>query len=446
MGPTKRDEHWEFLVWAPLAGRAELELEDPGGRVLPLVRRERGYWEATVAGLEAGARYRYRLDGGEGLPDPASSFQPLGIHGPSVLVDHDAFGWTDGSWRGLSLGRLILYEVHVGTFTREGTFDAVVPRLRELRDLGVTCLELMPVAQFPGERNWGYDGVNLFAVQASYGGPDGLKRLVDACHGVGLAVVLDVVMNHLGPEGNYLGRYGPYFTDRYRTLWGEAVNFDGVDSDEVRRFFLQNALHWFERYHVDGLRLDAVHAIHDESARPFLGELAEQVGRLGKTCGRPLHLVAESDRNDPRVVRPAEAGGLGLDALWLDDLHHALHSLLTGERAGYYADFGRLGQLAKCYREGFAYSGEYSTYHQRRQGASSRQLPGERFVVFAQNHDQVGNRRLGERLANLVPFEALKLAAGAVLLSPFVPLLFMGEEYGEEAPFLCFVDHGDPEL
>lgn len=346
----------------------------------------------------------------------------------------------------MTLERLVLYELHVGTFTPEGTFDAVVPRLPELLDLGITALELMPVAQFPGKRNWGYDGVNPFAVQASYGGPDGLKRLVDACHGMGLAVVLDVVMNHLGPEGNYLGRFGPYFTDRYRTPWGEAVNFDGPESDEVRGYFLENARHWFECYHVDGLRLDAVHAIHDESARPFLAELAGEIGRLSETCGRPLHLIAESDRNDPRLVTPAEAGGLGLDALWLDDFHHALHTLLTREHDGYYADFGRLDQLAKCYREGFAYSGEPSAYRRRRHGATSAPLPGRSFVAFAQNHDQVGNRMLGERLASLVPFEALKLAAGAVVLSPFVPLLFMGEEYGEEAPFLYFVDHGDPDL
>ena len=304
----------------------------------------------------------------------------------------------------------------------------------------------MPVAQFPGGRNWGYDGVFPFAVQNSYGGPEGLKRLIKACHQRGLAVVLDVVYNHLGPEGNYLAAYGPYFTQRYRTPWGPALNFDGPDSDEVRRFFIDNALYWASEYHIDALRLDALHAIVDLSPQPFVAELAETVHRARERWNRKFYLMAESDLNDVRLVRSPDLGGYGLDAHWNDDFHHALHTVLTGEQTGYYSDFGRLEQLAKAWREGFIYSGEYSPYRRRRHGSSSRDVAAERLVVFAQNHDQVGNRLGGERLSQLVSFEALKLAAGAVLLSPFLPLLFMGEEYGEVAPFGYFVSHSDPAL
>ena len=353
---------------------------------------------------------------------------------------------ADVRWRGIPLSSYIQYELHVGTYTPEGTFDAVIPRLDSLVELGMTAVELMPVAQFPGRRNWGYDGVFPFAAQESYGGPEGLKRLVDACHLRGLAVVLDVVYNHLGPEGNYLSDFGPYFSDRYRTPWGSAVNFDGPFSDEVRRFFQENALYWLREFHVDALRLDAIHGIMDFSASPFLSELAGAVRDLREEENRMAYLIPESDLNDARIVTPREEGGYGLDAQWSDDFHHALHTLLTGERDGYYGDFGGIGHMARAFTDGFVYSGQPSEYRRRRHGNPSRHLPAGKFVVFAQNHDQVGNRMRGERLARLVSFESLKLAAGVVLLSPFLPLLFMGEEYGEVAPFLYFVHHGDTGL
>jgi len=410
------------------------------------MRGERGYHEGVVEEVPPGSRYFFVLDGTTERPDPASRFQPLGVHGPSEVVDPAAFAWEDDAWRGRALEEQVQYELHVGTFTSEGTFDAVIPHLDGLRELGVTTLEIMPVAQFPGSRNWGYDGVYAFAVQESYGGPEGFRRLVNAAHCRGLAVVLDVVYNHLGPEGNCLREFGPYFTDRYRTPWGAALNFDGPDSDEVRRFFIENALAWFTDYHVDGLRLDAIHGITDTSAYPFLAELADAVRALEARLGRRLLLIPESDLNDARILAPRDRGGFGHDAQWSDDFHHALHTLLTGERLGYYEDFGALSQLAKAYREGYVYSGDYSPHRRCRHGNSSRGIPAGQLVVCAQNHDQIGNRIGGERLGALVSFEALKLSAGAVLLSPFVPLLFMGEEYAEPAPFQYFVSHGDPEL
>ena len=432
-----------FLVWAPLAAQVEVRLVSPREELVPLKRGERGYFSAVVAGVEPGSRYFYRLHGQQDFPDPASRLQPQGVHGPSQVVQPD-FSWDDGHWSGLPLADYVIYELHVGTFTPEGTFDAIIPHLDDLKDLGITALELMPVAQFPGGRNWGYDGVYPFAVQNSYGGPEGLKRLVNACHQRGLAVVLDVVYNHLGPEGNYLANYGPYFTGRYCTPWGPALNFDGPDSDEVRRFFIDNALFWSAEYHIDALRLDALHAIVDLSPQPFMAQLAATVLQAREGWKQKFYLMAESDLNDVRLVRSPDLGGYGLDAHWNDDFHHALHTLLTGEQAGYYEDFGRLEQLAKAWREGFVYSGEYSRCRRRCHGSSSRDIAPERLVVFAQNHDQIGNRLGGERLSQLISFEALKLAAGAVLLSPFLPLLFMGEEYGEGAPFWYFVSHSDP--
>jgi maltooligosyltrehalose trehalohydrolase len=435
-----------FLVYAPLARKIEVRILSPRDRLVALERIEGGYHSGIVEDTAPGTLYRYRLDGVRELPDPASRFQPQGVHGPSQIVDPAAFPWTDGAWTGIPLEKHLFYELHVGTFTPEGTFDAVVPHLDSLRDLGVTAIELMPVAQFPGNRNWGYDGAYPFAVQNSYGGPDGMKRLVDACHKRGMAVVLDVVYNHLGPEGNYLGAYGPYFTDRYRSPWGQAVNFDGPDSDEVRRFFIENALYWLSDFRVDALRIDAIHGIIDVSAYPYLAELADAVRGLAARENRKIHLIPESDLNDVRSISPRDKGGHGLDAQWNDDFHHALHALLTGEREGYYRDFGSLEDLAKAHAEGFVYSGQHSGYRRRRHGSSSRHVPAWRLVVFIQNHDQVGNRVGGERLSRLVSFEALKLAAGIVLLSPFLPLLFMGEEYGETAPFLYFVSHSDDPL
>ncbi|MGH2378114.1 MAG: malto-oligosyltrehalose trehalohydrolase [Candidatus Limnocylindria bacterium] len=437
-GATLRGKSTSFRVWAPAAREVEVVLADRRVRLAP---GERGYHAGEVAGVPAGALYRFSLDGGEPLADPASRRQPQGVHGPSAVVD-PAFGWTDRSWRPPPLRDLVLYELHVGTFTRAGTFDAVVPHLARLRDLGVTAVDLMPVAAFPGRRNWGYDGVFPFAVQESYGGPDGLRRLVDAAHAAGLAVHLDVVYNHLGPDGSVLGRYAPYFTDRYRTPWGEAVNFDGAGSDEVRAYFISSALMLVRDLHLDGLRVDAVHAIADRSARPFLAELVEAVHGAAP---RAL-VIAESDLGDPRVIRPPELGGLGFDAQWTNDLHHSLHVALTGERDGYYGDFAGAADLATALGHGFVYSGRYSRFRRRRHGAPPDDRPPEQLVVATQDHDQVGNRARGERLAALVPPAALRVAAAAVLLSPFTPLLFMGEEYAETAPFLYFTDHSDPAL
>ena len=439
------DGRCSFTVWAPLVHQVEVRIVSPRKKVSRLRRDEGGYHQATITGVEPGTLYLYRLDGDKERPDPASRFQPRGVHGPSQVVNPD-FSWKDHGWIGLPWRDYIIYELHVGTFTPEGTFEAIIPRLHELKNLGITAIELMPVAQFPGSRNWGYDGTYPFAVQDSYGGPDGLKQLINGCHQVGLAVVLDVVYNHLGPEGNYLTDFGPYFTDRYRGPWGHPINFDGPYSDEVRRFFVENGLYWVKEFHLDGLRIDAVHGILDFSAYPFLEELAVTVHDLAERLNRRVHLIAESDLNDSRIVRSRELGGFGIDAQWNDDFHHALHTLLTKEDAGYYEDFGELQHLVKAFREGFVYGGDYSIYRQRRHGNSSHRLTAEKFVVFSQNHDQVGNRAQSERLSALVSFEALKLAAAVVLFSPFIPLLFMGEEYGETAPFYYFINHSDADL
>ena len=434
-----------FLVWAPRARQVEVCIIEPQERRIAMHPTSCGYFHAVAEGIPAGTLYRYRLNKDKELPDPASRHQPQGVHGPSQVVG-TRFTWNDSSRRGLPLEKYVLYELHVGTFAPQGTFEAIIPRIAALRQLGITAIELMPVAQFPGNRNWGYDGVYPYAVQATYGGPLALKELVNACHQNGVAVVLDVVYNHLGPEGNYLAYFGPYFTDRYKTPWGQAINFDGPGSDEVRRYFIENALQWVIEFHIDALRLDAVHAIVDSSARSFLEELATALHEAGKKLGRSVYAFPESNRNDARVVSPPELGGLGCDAVWNDDFHHSLHVLLTGEQAGYYEDFQGIKDLAGCYRNGFLFSGQYSKYRQRRHGNSSRHIPAERFIVCAQNHDQVGNRRMGDRLAEIVSFEQLKLAAGTVLLSPYIPLLFMGEEYGELARFPYFVSHGDQAL
>jgi maltooligosyltrehalose trehalohydrolase len=403
-------------------------------------------FEATLEGIGAGARYFYLFDDGRALPDPVSRFQPEGVHGPSEVVDPGKFDWTDADWRGIPLEDHLFYELHVGTFTPEGTFDGAIERLGDLKALGITAIELMPVAQFPGSRNWGYDGVDLYAVQNSYGGPEGLRRLVDAAHRTGLAVVLDVVYNHLGHEGNYLRAFGPYFTQKYKSPWGDAINYDDRGCKEVRRFIVENALYWIDEFHIDAFRLDAIHGIFDFSAKHILQEIGEAVHRLGTALERSVYLFPESDLNDPRLIRSIERGGYGLDAQWNDDFHHALHTLLTGERQGYYADFGRLDQMGKAIRSGFVYSGNDSVFRGRPHGAPSDDLPGSRFIVFSQNHDQIGNRLRGDRLSTLVPFEALRLAAAVTLLSQSLPLLFMGEEYGETAPFLYFTHYGDPKL
>ncbi len=433
----------QFRVWAPSATSVEVELVGAAEARTPL-QQDGEYFQGLVQAAP-GDRYWYWLDGTLRRPDPASRSQPDGVHGPSQVID-PAFAWNDSNWKGIALEEYLMYELHVGTFTPNGTFDGIISRLDYLCELGITALQLMPVAQFPGERNWGYDGTFPFAPQNSYGGADGLKRLVDACHSRGLAVILDVVYNHLGPEGNYLHAFGPYFTGRYRTPWGDAVNFDGPDSDQVRHYFISNALYWITEFHIDALRLDAIHGIYDFSALHILQELAENVHQQAKALGRRIHVIAESDLNDVRVIKPTELGGYGLDAQWNDDFHHALRTLLTSDRSGYYSDFGRFEDLVKGFREGFVLSGSYSTFRRRRHGCSSAEIPPGQLVVFSQNHDQVGNRMRGERPGEHLTTQQLKLAAATVLLSPYLPLLFMGEEYAESAPFPYFVSHGDAEL
>lgn len=442
----KPDGSCEFRVWAPKAKTVDVLLTAPDERSISMTREPRGYFTASLDDVDVEAtRYLFRLDGKDAWPDPASRFQPDGVHQPSAMISSE-FEWNDHNWHGLPLADYIIYELHMGTFSDEGTFDSAIEHLDTLVDLGITAVELMPVAEFPGGRNWGYDGVYQFAAQSTYGGPDGLRRFVDACHQRGLCVVLDVVYNHLGPEGNYLGQYGRYFTRRHTTPWGDAINFDGRGSDEVRRYFIESALYWIRDCHIDALRLDAVHAIYDQSARPFLRDIADAVRSQGELLNRQVHTIAESNLNDPRMVLPSESGGYGMDGQWVDDLHHALHVALTGEQAGYYSDFQGFADLADCCRDGFVYSGRYSRFREHSHGQSAAALPARSFVVCSQNHDQIGNRMLGERLSELVDFESLKLAAGFVLLSPYVPLLFMGEEYAETAPFQFFTSHGDEGL
>ncbi|HEV7706245.1 MAG TPA: malto-oligosyltrehalose trehalohydrolase [Gemmatimonadaceae bacterium] len=440
----------QFSVWAPLARQLSVRVHTGAAAgEHPLVRDKFGVFRATIDGVVAGDDYAFRIDAGDERPDPASRWQPHGVHGPSRVVDPHAFSWTDGAWKGIEMPDYVIYELHVGTFTPEGTFDAIVPRLASLRELGVTAIELMPVAQFPGERNWGYDGVQLYAPQNSYGGPDGLRRLVNAAHAEGLAVVLDVVYNHVGPEGNYLSEYGPYFTNVYRTPWGPAVNYDGPYSDEVRRFIIENACYWVREFHIDALRLDAVHGIYDFRAVHLTEALTERVHELADALGRHVHVIAESDLNDPRLLRSVELGGYGMDAQWSDDFHHAMHVALTGERVGYYEGFAEHGDIQAvqdALQLRFVFRGQYASHRHRRHGAPADDISAEHFVVFLQNHDQVGNRATGERLGALVSPDALKLAAALLLLSPYVPLLFMGEEYNEPAPFQYFVSHSDRDL
>jgi maltooligosyltrehalose trehalohydrolase len=438
--------NWQFVVWAPHRKRVDLHLPHHGRDFVPMEPDALGYHRAVIEGVEPGSKYFYRLDDSHERPDPASRFQASGVHGPSEAVDFTAFEWTDSDWKGTALEDSVFYELHVGTFTAEGTFAALIAHLDDLAELGVTTIELMPIAQFPGARNWGYDGVYPFAVQNSYGSPKDLQNFVNAAHAKNLAVALDVVYNHLGPEGNYLAEYGPYFTDHYRTPWGSALNFDGAHSDEVRFFFIQNALYWLDNFHFDALRLDAVHSIFDASAFPFLAELSTAVGSLSNRLTRKIHLIAESDLNDARVLRPASQGGYGMDAQWSDDFHHSVHTLLTEERTGYYSDFGDVHHLAATLNNGWYYSGQYSRFRKRKHGNAALDSKRSHFVVCTQNHDQVGNRALGDRLSQLVSFESLKLAAGTTMLSSFVPLLFMGEEYGETAPFQFFTSYLDPQL
>ena len=436
----------EFRLWAPHHERVELHLVAPREQRIAMNPATAGYHELIVDDCGEGARYLFALPNGNERPDPASRSQPDGVHAPSEVIGSD-FEWHDQQWTGIALEDYVVYELHAGTFTPEGTFDAIIPRLDELKDLGITALELLPIAQFPGERNWGYDGTYVGAAQSSYGGARALKRLVDACHERGLAILLDVVYNHLGPEGNYLSEFGPYFTDRYKTPWGLALNFDGPRSDDVRWFFIHNALQWIDEFHFDGLRVDAVHAIVDHSAEPFLQDLTTAVRLRASSLRRNVYTIAESDLNDPRVITPKEDYGLGFDTQWADDYHHVLHTILTGERDGYYEGFaGKPSELARVLNHGYLYVGQHSTYRGRKYGAMPKTKDGAKFVVSAQNHDQVGNRMMGERLAAIVSVEKVRIAAAAIVLSPFLPMLFMGEEYGEKAPFQYFTSHGDPDL
>ncbi|MBV8301663.1 MAG: malto-oligosyltrehalose trehalohydrolase, partial [Candidatus Dormibacteraeota bacterium] len=420
-----------IAVWAPNAQRVELV---HAGRREPMPLEESG-WHAAEAGLSAGDDYEFSLDGGELRPDPRSRCQPQGSGGPSRCADIAGFAWQDKGWRGFPLAGAVIYELHVGTFSAEGTFDGVIGHLQHLVDLGVNAVELMPLATFAGDRGWGYDGVNLYAPHPAYGGPEGLCRLIDACHARGLAVVVDVVYNHLGPEGNHLPDFGPYFTDRYATPWGDAFNYDGPDSDEVRAFVVHNAAMWLEDYHCDGLRLDAVHAIVDTSATHIVEEIAGVAVVLSERLQREIWIIAESDANDPRLVRDVAAGGYGVGAQWNDNFHHALHAVLTGERQGYYVDFGSLDALSTALHQAYVFTGQYSRFRRRRFGRATTGLPLTRFVGYAQNHDQVGNRARGDRLCHLVSPGRARIAAALVLLSPFVPMLFQGEEWAASTPF-----------
>ena len=445
------EENWHWCVWSPWDESIRLVLWPHGERVERTMRPAQGGYftheEPASAEVTEGLRYAYRLPRhGFDLPDPASRWQPDGVHRPSALFDPASLRWTDSDWRGLELRELVIYELHIGTFTHGGTFDAVIERLPALVELGVTALEIMPIAQFPGGRNWGYDGVHPYAAQNTYGGPAGLARLVDAAHAAGLGVLLDCVYNHVGPEGNYLGLFGPYFTDRHHTPWGKAVNYDDAHSDPVRRYVVDNACQWIRDFHLDGLRLDAVQTIYDCSGYHILRELQDGVQQTAAECGRRALVIGETNQNDRRLVDRVECGGYGLDAIWTDDFHHAVHTLLTGQRDGYYADFGPTEHLIKLLKHVFAYDGCYSEFHRRRHGNRADDLPRERFVVCIQNHDQVGNRPAGDRLSKIIGPDAQRLAAALMLVSPFTPLLFMGEEYGETRPFPFFCSFEDASL
>ncbi|HAU32459.1 MAG: Malto-oligosyltrehalose trehalohydrolase [Desulfotomaculum sp. 46_296] len=446
LGAYPAENQCFFYVWAPKANSVAVHLVSPHDKLFPLTKGKRGYYFGKIEGVEHGSKYYFLLDKKIECPDPASRYQPEGVHGPSEVVNTFLYKWSDQRWSGLKKRDLILYELHVGTYTANGTLEALIPCLDRLIDLGITAIELMPVGQFPGSRNWGYDVVYPYAVQNTYGGPESLQKLVDACHGKGLAVVLDTVYNHFGPEGNYLGNFGYYFTKRYHTPWGPAINFDGPGSDEVKRFYIENALMWINEFHIDGLRLDAIHEIEDRSAIPFLEELAEVIHRQAKRLGRHIYVFAESDLNDDRVIRPRTLSGFGLDAQWSDDFHHSLQTLVTGEQRGYYRDFGMMEHIARSFRTGYTYTGQYSLFRQRRHGRNPVLPDASKFIVFAQNHDQVGNQGQSKRTGATVPFGALKLIAGVVILAPFLSLLFMGEEYGETAPFHFFTDYSDPVL
>ena len=442
-----------FAVWAPKVSFCSVQIDGVSHAMEP---QSRGWWHIDLANASHGADYAFLLDDdGHPYPDPRSAWQPYGVHGVSRIFDHNLHIWHDQTWTPPSLANAIIYELHIGTFTQEGTFAAAANRLSHLRALGVTHVEVMPVNSFPGRWGWGYDGVDLFAPQELYGGPEGLKQFVDACHEMGLAVLLDVVYNHFGPDGNYTGRFGPYITQNHHTPWGGAINLEEAGSDEVRRFFCDNALMWLRDYHFDGLRLDAIQAFVDRSAKHFLEQLSEEVEALARQLDRKLVLIAESDLNDPRVVTPRPAqtgadecntGGYGMDAQWSDDFHHSLFALLTGERRNYYCDFGSIAQLAKALTSVYVYDGIYSEYRRSVHGRPVGNLSAHRFLGYIQNHDQVGNRRNGDRLHAEAGIQRAKLAAALVMTAPFIPMIFQGEEFAASTPFLYFADHENQEL
>jgi maltooligosyltrehalose trehalohydrolase len=444
LGVTLADGKAQILVWAPDAGVVDLVAGDELS--IALEKQQRGYWYGESDMLKAGSRYKFRLDADKQLPDPASVSQPEGVHGPSEVIDIQSFSWTDTNWSNLPLDKYIIYELHTGTFSQKGTFPGIAAYLAHLKELGVNAIEIMPVAQFPGERNWGYDGVFPFAVQHSYGGARGLQELVNTCHEAGIAVILDVVYNHMGPEGNYLGSFGPYFTDKYKTPWGSAINFDDAGCDGVRRYVIENVLMWFRDFHIDALRMDAVHAIKDFSPVHILQEIRNHVDELMELTGRKHYLIVECDLNDTKYINPVDKAGYGMDAQWIDEFHHSLRVASGNERNGYYADFNGIEHLAKAYTNAYVYDGIFSEHRDKTFGIKAEYNPGSQFIVFSQNHDQVGNRMLGERTSGLVSFEMQKLMAAAVVMSPYIPMLFMGEEWGETNPFQYFVSHTDPEL
>ena len=434
-----------FRVWAPNRQRVDVDVDGQRQEMHPA---DNGWWETTVTDADHGSNYGFVLDDGPARPDPRSLWQPEGVHAPSRVYDHARHEWQDGAWRGLSLAGSVLYELHVGTFTDEGTLSAALTHLDHLVALGVDAVELLPLNGFDGPRGWGYDGVALYSVHEPYGGPDALKDFVDACHARGIGVVLDVVYNHLGPSGNYLAEFGPYFTNTYQTPWGAAVNLDAPGSDQVRRWIVDNALSWLRDFHIDGLRLDAVHELIDTRAVNVLEEVASAVHELGAHLGKPLFVIAESDLNDPRLITPVDAGGMGLDGQWCDDVHHALHAMLTGERQGYYADFGSLQTLATALTSAFVHANTWSSFRGRSHGrpVDLRTVPGWRFVTYLQDHDQVGNRATGDRLSTIVPPELVKVGAALLLCSPYTPMLFMGEEWGASTPWQFFTSFDSPEL
>lgn len=434
----------QVRVWSPEAEKVAIKKKN--GEVIPLEQIEYGYWEAHNMPLRPNDLYKVVLNGEKDLPDPASLSQPEGVHGHSQALDLRSYKWNDKEWKNIRLEDYIIYELHTGTFCEKSSFAGIEEKLDYLLDLGITAIEIMPVSQFPGSRNWGYDGVFPYAVQHSYGGAPGLQHLVDTCHSKGLAVILDVVYNHIGPEGNYLGAFGRYFTDKYHTPWGNAINFDDAWSDGVRRYFIENVLMWFRDFHIDALRMDAVHAIKDFSPIHLLREIKLHVDRLMEETGRTHYLIVECDLNDTRFINSVEDDGFGMDAQWIDEFHHALRVTSGEERSGYYADFEGIVHLSKSFKDAYVYDGQYSPHRNKSFGVKAENNPGQQFIVFSQNHDQVGNRMLGERTSQLVSFEMQKLMAGAVLVSPYLPMLFMGEEYAEPNPFLYFISHTDPQL